>query len=114
MSDNETNADKQGFFNKLSSGDFGLAKTYWVFGVLVGIAIGILSSILGVFAGIGGIVCISLLHTIYVIPVALGTWRASNAYSGNKIWAILAKIAIVLGAISLIANWIMLIAIMSI
>ena len=24
------------FLNKLSNGDFGLAKTYWVYGVLVG------------------------------------------------------------------------------
>jgi len=117
MSEIQNNSDaisEQGFFSKLASGDFGLAKTYWVFGVLVGMAISFLSSIVGVFFSLGAIYLLNLLHTIYFIPVALGTWRAADMYSGNKIWAVLAKIAIVLGVISLTLSWVMVFAYMSI
>jgi len=42
-----------------------------------------------------------LAYTAYEIPVIIGTWRAANKYKGSKIWAVLAKIAVVLGAIML-------------
>ena len=29
--------EHKGFFSKLSSGDYGLAKTYWLYGVVAGI-----------------------------------------------------------------------------
>ncbi|MCS5551495.1 MAG: hypothetical protein NZ811_08275 [Gammaproteobacteria bacterium] len=88
----------KGFFGKLANGDFGLAKTYWVYGVLVGFVVSI---IINVITSIGGLVILMLAYTAYEIPVIMGTWRAANKYQGSKIWAILAKIAVVLGVISL-------------
>jgi len=89
---------QKGFFGKLANGDFGLAKTYWVYGVLVGFVVSI---IINVITSIGGLVILMLAYTAYEIPVIMGTWRAANKYQGSKIWAILAKIAVVLGVISL-------------
>lgn len=91
-----------GFFGKLARGDYGLAKTYWLCGVLVGLianfVIGIIFQITDAvfFPVVGG-----LIATIYQIPLLTGIWRAANKYSGPKIWAILAKIACIFGALML-------------
>lgn len=89
---------EKGFFGKLANGDFGLAKTYWLYGVLVGIVVNIISIVV---TSVGGVVILILAYTAYEIPVIMGTWRAANKYEGPKIWVFLAKIAVVLGAIML-------------
>lgn len=44
--ENAASVDEQkGFFSKLSAGDFGLAKTYWLYGVVVGIVINLVIQI---------------------------------------------------------------------
>ncbi len=88
-----------GFFGKLTRGDFGLAKTYWLFGVLVGLVVNIIS------VGIGSSVAFTLLvvaYTAYETPVLIGIWRASDKYQGPSVWAVLAKIAVVLGVLFLL------------
>lgn len=87
-----------GFFSKLSRGDYGLAKTYWLYGVLVGVVVNIVFSIVKS----PGIIAIAMLAYIaYGVPVIMGIWRAATKYTGPKIWAVLAKIACVLGAFML-------------
>jgi hypothetical protein len=103
MSENEnvTNSvatTEKGFFGNLSNGDFGLAKTYWLYGVLVGFVVNIAMTPI---TSIGLLIIVMLAYTAYEIPVIMGTWRAAKKYEGSKIWAVLAKIAVVLGAISL-------------
>lgn len=97
---NDTTRTEKGFFGKLANGDFGLAKTYWLYGVLAGgVLVGVVGNIFSnVVTSIGGLVIFMLASTAYEIPVFLGTWRAANKYQGPKIWAVLAKIAVVLGA----------------
>lgn len=116
MSDIDSNmgqtSDKP-FFSKLASGDFGLAKTYWIFGVLVGIAVNFIVSTAGAVGSLNIIYFVALLHTLYFFPLSFGTWRAADRYTGNKIWAILAKIAIILGVIALFVTWISLIALIN-
>jgi hypothetical protein len=97
--ENDSETLEKGFFGKLSNGDFGLAKTYWLYGVLAGFIVNIAMKPI---TSIGLLVCVMLAYTAYAIPVIMGTWRAANKYKGSKIWEILAKIAVVLGAISLI------------
>ena len=89
---------EKGFFGKLANGDYGLAKTYWLYGVLVGAVVSLISK---AFTSAGVVLTLMFAHAVYWIPVAIGTWRAANKYQGPKIWAILAKIAIVIGAIML-------------
>lgn len=87
---------EKGFFGKLSNGDFGLAKTYWQYGVLVGFVVNISTKAI---TSIGLLAMVMLVHFAYFIPLAMGTWRAANKYEGSKIWAVLAKIATILGMI---------------
>jgi len=97
--ENITNeSPEKGFFSKLASGDFGLAKTYWVYGVLVGFAVNILTI---PFRSLGALFIILIVTLAYSVPWYMGIWRAANKYQGAKINAILAKIAVVLGVIVL-------------
>ncbi|MCX8146793.1 MAG: zinc ribbon domain-containing protein, partial [Azovibrio sp.] len=91
-----------GFFAKLSRGDFGLARTYWLYGVLVGVIVNIVVDIVFSIIKSPGFLAIALLaYTAYEVPVIMGIWRAATKYTGPKIWAVLAKIACVLGALML-------------
>lgn len=106
MSENEnvTNSvttTEKGFFGKLSNGDFGLAKTYWLYGVLVGF---VLNIAMKPITSIGLLVIVMLAYTAYEIPVIMGVWRAANKYEGSKFWAVLAKISVVLGTIMLVVG----------
>lgn len=92
--DNGVSLAEKGFFGKLLNGDFGLAKTYWLYGVLVAF---ILSIPIKFITSIESIIIIILLSGVYQITVLMGVWRAANKYKGLKLWAVLAKIAAVLG-----------------
>jgi hypothetical protein len=100
MSEIETtnNSTEKGFFGKLANGDFGLAKTYWLYGMLVSIVVTVISNLI---TSVGGLAILTLAHTAYSIPLIMGIWRASNTYQGSKVWVILAKVAVVLGVIML-------------
>ena len=93
--------DEHGFFQKLSSGEFGLAKTYWLYGVVVGF---VLSLGIQTITSIGIYTLATLIYAPYQTLVLLGTWRASQKYEGWKGWAALANFSVVLGAIGLIAS----------
>jgi len=94
--DNQAGA---GFFRKLSNGDFGLAKTYWLYGVVVGIAFRVLTAIIPspVLVAI-----LSVAWIAYAVFLYMGIWKAASKYTGEKIWAVLAQIMVVLGALFLL------------
>lgn len=91
-----------GFFRQLVNGDFGLAKTYWLYGVLVGVFANILSSVI---TSIDALVIFMIIYTAYEIPVFIGIWSASDKYQGPSVWAVLSKIAVILGVIMLAINY---------
>jgi hypothetical protein len=93
-----TSSGDTGFWGKLINGDYGLAKTYWLYGVLVGF---IVNLAMKPITSVGLLIFLTLTYTAYEIPVIIGTWRAANKYEGAKVWATLAKCAITLGAIIL-------------
>ena len=96
------------FFIKLSSGDFGLAKTYWLYWVLALVAANIVMAIVPMKTTLILIPIIIMVASVaYLIPVAMGVWRAANQYEGRKIWAILATTSVVLGIIIIISMLIM-------
>ncbi|MDO8846228.1 hypothetical protein [Methylicorpusculum sp.] len=86
-----------GFFSKLANGDFGLAKTYWLYGVLVSFII--TNILVKVITSISALVTFMIIFTAYQIPVNMGIWRASDKYQGPNVWAMLAKIGVVLSCI---------------
>lgn len=103
--------DSNNFFSKLINGDFGLAKSFWVYGVLVfflsNIIFNVAISNFGV--SVGMVIGFMLVSTIYEITVILGVWCASNKYQGQRLWAILAKIVMVLWGIILPLMWLVVI-----
>ena len=92
------------FFLKISSGDFSLAKTYWLYWVLVLIAINTLMMIRPTTATL---VIVGVAHAAYLIPVVIGIWRVANQREVEKIWAALVTVIVILAVISIILMLIM-------
>lgn len=101
---------EKSFFSLLASGHFGLAKTYWLYGVLVG---GIASVLSNFITSITGLIIFMVVYIAYEIPVLMGVWQASSKYTGASVWAVLAKIAVVLGAVMLTITLLSLLALLS-
>jgi len=90
------------FLENLWSGNFGLAMTYWAYGVLGGIVWGV-----GIFTlkpdPQGTLIWfVWFIFAVYYIIVYIGIWQAATKYSGRKIWAILAKFAVIVVVLPLV------------
>jgi len=88
-------------FKGLKDGDFGLAKTYWLFGVLGNFLIGLPGNLL---TNLVPIAIYSVFSLAYGVTVLLGIWNSANRYTGFKLWAILAKLAAILGFLFVILS----------
>lgn len=108
---NQLITSEKSFFTKLAHGDFGLAKTYWLFGVLVSITVNIVSNFF--ITSIGGLFLLTLSYAAYDIPVILGTWRAAKKYQGSTLWANMAKTMSIVGAIMLVVVLVLLLAMLA-
>jgi len=80
-----TNNSKKGFLKQLRSGNYGLAKTYWLYGVCIGTPGSYLIEILEMKTPI-------LVLCFYLLNVWVGVWRAASDYQGLKLWKWSAKI----------------------
>ena len=86
--------DREGFLLKLVKGEYGLAKTYWLFGVAVGLIVGLF---LGIITDQATLLVFTFVYLCYQIAVLIGIWRAADNYTGPKHWVVLAKLAAILG-----------------
>lgn len=98
-------SQEKGFLKKLRDGDYGLAKTYWVYGIVVGVFFGFILRLIlmalrkdGLLLAFGLLVLDAIYIAFYQAP---GLWRAAKRYEGPKIWAILGQIIAVLAVISI-------------
>ena len=91
--------------DKLVNGDYGLAKTFWLWcflgnffwKLLFGFAYGAgLPKVLILLLG----VCFIL----YFFAAYKGLWSASTKYQGNQIWKYLARLVVVLGSLSIVIS----------
>ena len=94
---------KDNFFVRFWDGQLSLPMSYWGVGVGIGMLYTFL--VLIIILGLGmsddamwGFVIPFQIYTV------VGIWRSSDKYKGPKFWAILAKIAVVLGIISNFAS----------
>lgn len=91
-----TAAPSTGFYDQFIGGEFGLAKTYWLFGVLpsflVGIAMRIVSS--DTFAYWIGAAFVS-----YQLVLLRALWHAGKKYQGSKVWSVLAFLLVLLAIV---------------
>jgi len=85
------------FLLKLKAGDYGLAKTYWLYGVIVNIAYRLIDLVVTKFSFELSIVLFFIM-AIYTFFQIFGLWNAASRYEGLKIWAVIAKVLAVLGA----------------
>jgi hypothetical protein len=97
-----------GMITQLWRGEIKLWKTFWLFGVGGGLALGlpIFSAMLALtdvppddtasifLAALGFLL-------VYLTWVFVGIWRAANKYQGEKAWVLLAKVAVVAGAFNI-------------
>ncbi len=97
---NEGKDNNTGFWTRLIQGHYGLAKTYWLFGIAGGVVVYILTIAVGaVDGGIGMLLGVGLAVLAYFVIWAIGVWRAATLYQGRRLWAILAKVAVILGVL---------------
>ena len=87
-------------FRKLWKGEVALVVAYWAYGVLGNIAL----RVLAIFAPPLPVVQIPLvcLALAYLIVTSVGIWRSAGRYSGQKIWAVLARIVVAVNVIFLV------------
>lgn len=88
-----------GFFKKLYNGEYSLARTYWLYNVLVNVLVGILDNVLTVTGDLILSLILLVFTVVYNFICLVGVWRAASKYTGFALWAILAKIVVVLNFI---------------
>jgi hypothetical protein len=102
------------FIVRLFKGDVSLPVTYWVFGVLIG---GVGTRIL--FAAIesnysqlamdkNGLLLVQSVYWLviaYTAFILISIWQSAGKYEGISIWSGLARVAVILNAISFAANF---------
>ena len=94
---------------QLWRGEIPLWKTFWLFGVGGGLVLGlpIFSAMLALTDVPDDITAMVFLAAlgfllVYLTWVFVGIGRASNKYSGERIWVVLAKIAVVAGTFNIV------------
>jgi hypothetical protein len=91
------------------AGDVGLAKTYWLLSVVFSVIFSVITtavweSDLPYGDRVGTYLAVNSLYTAWMIPVVIGVVNAAGRYEGRAIWAWLARIAMLLGGLSLGLN----------
>lgn len=96
--------DNRWFLIKLAAGSYGLAKTFWLFGILVWAAYIVAE---GMFlaskdmANRDAAIAIGLAFIAYLFFIIPGIWNAADKYQGPKLLAVLSKFVPVLWLIQL-------------
>ena len=99
---NTSEVTAKGFIKQLIDGDFGLAKTYWLYFV-VGSNLLWLLLMFPILSSSFGLIVVSMLAAIaYDIVVLTGIWNSASRYTGSKIWSVLAKIIVGANAVFLV------------
>tara|TARA_B100001248_G_scaffold259822_1_gene246651 strand:- start:2029 stop:2328 length:300 start_codon:yes stop_codon:yes gene_type:complete len=78
-------------FKNFIDGKYSLALSFWVFGFIGLIILGIIAALI-----YPNMTFVRLIIYPYLIYVSIGIWRSANNYKGLKIFSILAKILLVL------------------
>jgi len=85
------------------AGNLGLAKTYWIFGVISSVILRFIMTFI-IMSGINPIIAI-VMGFAYSIIVWIAIWNSATNYDGLKLWAILAKISVVFGILGSLAQF---------
>ena len=102
ISSNTSEVTTKGFIKQLIDGDFGLAKTYWLYFVLGSNLLWLLLMFPISASSLGLIVVSTLAVIAYDIVVLTGIWNSASRYTGSMIWSVLAKIIVGANAVFLV------------
>ena len=89
---------KKHYFQKFFNGELSLPHSYWLVGVIYTIGVAILITMFSIMMSLPAKTD-NVLLLPWVIFTTICIWRSSDNYKGPKFWAILAKIAVVIGLI---------------
>jgi hypothetical protein len=93
---------------RIWNGELPLVKVYWVYGVLVGLLIKVFVEVSYSFVSINHLQSYSYFLIAILIPyqllISVGIWRSATVYTNNKVWAVLAKIAAVIGLLVVLGS----------
>ena len=103
------------FVGKLWRGDYGLARTFWLWGLVYPLVAGLLLLLVAFWASEQveyrdslTVVAIALAAVVvawgYSIVWAVGLWRAAFAYAGFKLWSFLACLVSALTIVNLVVQ----------
>ena len=81
-----------GIIRQIWTGRAGLARTYWLYGVVVSFGIGFALTFVTPGSVSAKLMLLPLLA--YFIILSVGIWRSASLYEGPKVWAVLAKMAV--------------------
>lgn len=87
---------KQFFLKNFFEGKLSLALSFWVFGFISLSVLGLIAVLIYPSMRFASMRFARLIVYPYLIYASIGIWRSSDNYKGKKIFAILAKIMIVL------------------
>lgn len=88
--------------SRLWRGEVPLAETYWFYGVVLSMAIGLAARFAGLVPGSSAAKLFLLALLLYWGFISISIWRSANRYRGRQLWARLAKWAVVLSALPFI------------
>lgn len=98
---NESSSDEvanaMGGINKFIEGRYGLAVTFWGFGVGFNILATIILIAVNESASASALLWFSVVIIACQIGIWIAIWSAANLYQGRSIWAGLAKVSVVFG-----------------
>lgn len=98
---NNNKNNPNSFIKRLMFGDYGLYKTYWIFGYLVG---AVATPIIYLIESDSRLQLLTFAHFIYQFIVYIGIWNSANKYKGLRLWVVLAKTTSVLGILFRLVN----------
>ncbi len=101
-----TKPDRRPLLRRLASGDLGLGRSYWLYGVLPYAAIAYIAQVMSFEI----VVMLYVLLVPYALTVTVGVFKAAEKYGGSRFWAVLARIFSSINCISIVAGAVLLLA----
>jgi len=83
---------KNSLMKTLLNGDLGLAKTFFMYLILVAFFVNIGVVMVPTISAEVLTFLLLMVGSVFSIPLHIGIYRAANKYRGPKIWAVLAKL----------------------
>ena len=85
------------------NGELPLVKVYWIYGALVGVLLKGVVQLSYYFVPLNYIqpysYCLIALIIPYQFLISVGIWRSASTFTGNRVWAVLAKFGSIAGVI---------------